>query len=570
MAYSLSSSTVKSWQVGAEIYASNFRRYWQAGSIARWRLIGPVPERLHQVPIDVRPRDPLVARDYYQGHFGFAGASVSTGGESPFAVNAPSAAWRDELHGFSWLRHLAAANTDLAVTQARALIEDWINLWGNALRSPTYEGDVVARRVISWMQHASFFSQDSDTGFYRRFLTSLSRQVRFLRLRANGYPEGIGQLQVRIAIAMASMVLTKSPRFQARATHHLVKALDDQILADGGHKNRNPEALAALLVDLVPLAQLYAKSSRPVPQPLVGAIDRMFPRLRALRHGDGNFALFNGAANRFGNDAAAVLRLDGTIGRAANEALQSGYERLESRTTLVIADVGTIPRGAYGAQCHAGALAFELSDGRDRLVVNLGSDQAMRANLEMIARATVAHSTLSIDEQSSVVFHRFSKAPPKSQIRAVSAPSKLEKRPWPEQDAGQGFVAKHDGYAARFGVLHERGILVADGGDRVDGFDRLIACGRRADFDEAVVRFHLHPRVEARHSGHKSGVTLFIDGLPRWFFSTDCEHLSIEPSYFLAGTAGGQNTSQIVLSMGSGEKPSLAWRFERVHGNDNL
>ena len=78
------------------------------------------------------------------------------------------------------------------------------------------------------------------------------------------------------------------------ATKRLSDELERQILPDGGHISRNPGALIELLLDLLPLRQAFTARNVAPPPALLNAIDRMMPMLRFFRHGDGNFALFNG------------------------------------------------------------------------------------------------------------------------------------------------------------------------------------------------------------------------------------------------------------------------------------
>ena len=44
-----------------------------------------------------------------------------------------------------------------------------------------WRADILSRRIISWLCQAPFVLQDADVRFYRRFMRSLSRQVRYLR-----------------------------------------------------------------------------------------------------------------------------------------------------------------------------------------------------------------------------------------------------------------------------------------------------------------------------------------------------------------------------------------------------
>ena len=92
----------------------------------------------------------------------------------------PSDEWAVMLLGFSWLRHLRAADSAITRANARSLIDDWINLQGG-WHPLGWRHDILSRRIICWLSQSPFLLQDADARFYRRFLRSLSRQVRYLR-----------------------------------------------------------------------------------------------------------------------------------------------------------------------------------------------------------------------------------------------------------------------------------------------------------------------------------------------------------------------------------------------------
>ena len=94
-----------------------------------------------------------------------------------------------------------------------------------------------------------------------------------------------------------------SPAICARLCAALIDELRTQILPDGGHVSRNPGALIELLADLLPLRQLFTARNLQPPQAINNAIDRMMPMLRFFRHGDGNFAQFNGMGPTAGRSA---------------------------------------------------------------------------------------------------------------------------------------------------------------------------------------------------------------------------------------------------------------------------
>ena len=103
------------------------------------------------------------------------------------------------------------------------------------------------------------------------------------------------------------------------------------MLPDGGHASRNPGALIELLLDLLPLRQAFAARNVPPPPALNNAIDRMMPMLRFFRHGDGNFALFNGMGPTRTELVSTVLAYDDARGTPVANAPHSGYQRVAGR-----------------------------------------------------------------------------------------------------------------------------------------------------------------------------------------------------------------------------------------------
>jgi uncharacterized heparinase superfamily protein len=532
----------------------------------RWQIGLRVPERLLIAPQDLRTGDPTIANEVYAGEFAFAGKVVSTEGRSPFEIEAPSREWNELLLGFGWLRHLRAAGTPIARENARSLVGDWIAIQGRG-HPVAWEPEILTRRVISWLTQAPLILQDADHVFYRTFLRSLSRQVRYLQRTAFKSRDGYPRLSAAIALALAGLCIAGETRLLKRATRKLSHELERQILPDGGHISRNPALIVALLLDLLPLRQAYAARNLPPPRELLNAIDRMMPMLRFFRHGDGAFAQFNGAGTTPADSIATVLAYDDARGTPVANAPYSGYQRIEAGASLIIADTGKPPPFSVSQDSHAGCLSFEFSHAKSRIIVNCGMPTINKKAWQRVARATAAHSTAALNDTSSCRFMRETSASRFIGTPIVAGPRNVHVSR-AERDGAHFARASHDGYAKNYGLVHQRSWLLSQDGARLDGEDVFLAApGRKKSRharNEFALRFHLHPNVKASRLADGSTVMLVLPRQQGWLFTAPGRDVKLEESVFLSSTDSPRRTSQIVVYGEARESERILWHLVRA------
>ncbi|RUW48705.1 heparinase [Mesorhizobium sp. M1A.F.Ca.ET.072.01.1.1] len=559
-------STTRLWTLVAREFWRKTRRRLRAGPIYRWRYSGRTPERVLIAPPDLRLADPQIALEIYYGRYPLSGHMVETGGKSPFQINVPNRGWQKSLHGFRWLRHMRAAGTELAAANARALVSDWIVMHGNQISGVAWEPGTTAKRVIAWLQHSSVVLQGAEFPFYRAFLKSLAMQIRYLRSMAREMPDGKDRLRARIALAFSTLSLPAPASALRAATRNLAEELDHQILPDGGHISRNPMTVLELLADLLPLRQTYANQAEAPPPALINAIDRMLPALRFFRHQDGSLARFNGMGATIHDRIATILRHDDTVGAPLLHAPHSGYERLSMGGVTVIADTGLPPPVDISNAAHAGCLAFELSSGRQHFIVNAGIDTYGAAEFRPLARATAAHSTATVNDTSSARFSHSLRVSDLLGSPLIGGPQHVPCKRI-DQKGVQGFVARHDGYAARFGLLHERELKLAENGNVLTGRDRFLRPGgaaiRNNGRDFVTVRFHTHPDIGLLHD-EQGRLTLAASQGDTWVFTCAEVAPEIEESIYFAGLGGPRRSRQIVLAFKASEIAEVHWQLTRA------
>lgn len=522
------------------------------------RFDGRTPQRLLIAPHDLRTADATIANDIYRGRLSLAGAVADIGTTSPFLLSPPSKAWQEELLSFAWLRHLHAADDAVSRVHARALIGDWIAIQGRG-HPVAYKPEVMARRIISWLSHSPLYLEKADPAYYQAVMKSLGRQLRHLSRHAATSEDGLPLLTTYIAMAYATLCISGLERLQARVGRKLAAELNRQVLPDGGHISRNPSAILELLLDLLPLRQTYLSRDIVPPAEIIGAIDRMLPMVRFFRHGDGDFALFNGMGRTPIGAISSVLAYDDTLGKHAEQAPHSGYQRLEGGKTQVLMDAGKPPPSSISSRAHGGCLSFELSYGNQRIITNCGTSAAMREEWRHAARLTAAHSTLSIDGASSVQFlggkdNNVHGSPIVGGVKSVQLKREAV-------DDGVMVEARHDGYRA-LGLLHTRRLTLSADGLELEGQDRMT---RSATFFSRTrayaIRFHIHPSIAAELDRDGRTVVLTPPNGERWLFSAASSTPRLDESVFLADPKGARNTSQIVFTGQCGNEAVVKWRL---------
>ena len=534
--------------------------------IVSWLASFGKPDRLVIAPQDLRTTDATRASEIYSGRFAFAGKVVVCESRSPFEMTPPSDDWAAALFGFGWLRHLRAAESAIARANACALVDEWIGMSG-ARNAIAWRPEVVARRIIAWISQAPLMLDDSNPAFYRRFMRSLARQIRHLSYTLREARDGVPRLQAVMALTYAALCVAGQQRYMRTAARRLTEELGRQILPDGGHISRNPGALIPILIDLLPLRTAFTARNLSPPPALLNAIDRMMPMLRFFRHGDGNFALFNGMGPTSADLVTTILAYDDARGAPLGNAPHSGYQRLESAGTLIVMDTGRPPPFAVSQEAHAGCLSFELSVKQTRLVVNCGVPRTNRDSWRQVARATAAHSTVTFNDTSSCGFV------PARPIKRLLDGTPMVGGPRhvavarEERPEGMALVTSHDGYADLFNVVHHRTLTLARDGQKLEGEDvftpakgELVA----GDKDQFALRFHLHPAIKATRLVDGHSVMLVMPNKEVWSFTALEDRADLEESVYLAGPDGPRRSVQIVIFGRSRKVMRVQWSFAQI------
>jgi uncharacterized heparinase superfamily protein len=523
-----------------------------ASPVYRLTLSGRPPKELLGTPPDLWPGDTARGEDLMAAPFLF-GQPPASGERVPwFMANAGEAA-RVELHGFSWLRDLRTLATEPARFRARSLISSWIEAqrrWDALAWRP----DVLGARLAHWLSAYGFLTATGDEAFRSTLLVSIGRQTKHLsRVAAKADPDA-RMLVATKGLIYAGIALPSGEAYLDIGSKLLVRELERQVLPDGGHFQRSPTVQIDVLRLLVDLRAALTAAHREVPGALQGAIDRMSPMARLFRHGDGRLALFNGSLEGDDRDLTTLLAQTGSRARASASAPHSGFQRLSAGRTVLIADVGAPPPPGADTEAHAGTLSFELSLGKDRLVVNCGAAADGDPEWRQALAGTAAHSTLSVNDANSSVIE------PGGGLGRRPVTVAANRR---EAEGAFWLETSHDGYVEAFGLTHHRHFYLSDDGSDLRGMDHLEGRGTGS----FAVRFHLHPLVTSSEVQSGSQVLLRLPGGAGWKFLASGARIVLEDSIYRGSGRSVRRCRQIVLSgaIEPGETV-IKWAFRKEVG----
>lgn len=511
----------------------SFRELYFRSPISRWLLD---KNRLAEIKIptsDAWPGDGEQGRAIVDGNIVVSGVVIAATGTAWEDI--PTHPFHAEyLHGFSWLRDLRDFGGEAARNTARNLVSGWIDRH-DQWHPLTWRPDILGARIALWLGTYELFCESAEDVFRERVLASISRQYRHLTRDFAAAPRGIRRLQAINGLAVASVALDDSGAALDHAERALLDEIDGQFNADGGHVSRSPARHRDALMSLIDIRAGFRASSREPNADLDDTIDRMTAILRLWRHGDGKLAHFNQTTEtRSGLLETIIARSESRL-KTITEANETGFQRLTGGRTCLIMDTGG--PSEFEQSAHASPLAFEMSSGKQRLIVNCGTsigDPRWSGPL----RASAAHSMLMIDDHNAV------DVTSEGKIKGRDVTISIERQ---RADGANLIEAEHDGYQAKFGLLHSRSLYLSATGDDLRGEDKLTYTGDPGELPRvATLRFHLHPRVRASVIQRGASALLRPPSGGGWRMRTD-SGLDINESVYF-GSDERQRCEQIVIT----------------------
>ena len=516
------------------------------------------------------------------GHFLIHGVKVPIGQMdfSPRARLTPP--FERVVHGFSWLGDLAAsAPREECVPTAERVLAAWLAANGppgkgavtgakaGISKGPAWNVEHVGHRLLNWLVYAPLILSGQNERVRSDALAAITQTARWLDRNVSRSDDRLGEVAGWCGITAAGLLLPDGKPRRLFGEAGLLRALGDLVADDGGVLSRSPLAQMDAIGLLVRLGACYRAAGREVPGALAAMLNLLVPPLLALMHGDGGLGSWQGAGAVRADRIAALIEASGVRSRPLKDIRQWGYQRLTGGKTILQFDAAPPPRARHARSGCASTLAFEMSCAGRRIIVNCGgaafAGGQTPVRIEQGLRATAAHSTLALDNVNST---------------AVMIGGKLGKgveevevnRRILDLDSGKAsrIEASHDGYAARFGLVHRRILILRDDGTELRGEDLLVPSGKgKRGKIEFAIRFHIGPGIELGLSDDKKGAGLAMPDGTYWQFRlANCsagEELEIEESMWVDGQGRPQPIQQLAMQgLTSRSGGNFSWLLKKM------
>ncbi|MDQ3483787.1 MAG: heparinase II/III family protein, partial [Pseudomonadota bacterium] len=360
--------------------------------------------RLVAVPRDHVQGDRRRGDALLQGKFTCGSESISLA-DLDFASVGTDGPVAEQLQSFSWLRDLAAsASREKGSRLAEAIVGRWLLAHGTRVDA-AWRPDLWGQRILFWTAYAPYILSSSDSGYRSALLNTLARGARHLEANADRAPPGLSRVTAWTGVVAATLLVQSEIARVARAEAGLGRALGSAQFDDGGLVSRTPYEQMLLVDRLGLLRSAYFAAKQTPPEGFEAAAAAGLSALHGIILGDGALSSWQGGNSGEAARLTAVVEGCGLRARPLRQPRGWGYHRLSALGTVVIMDAAPPPPPKAASSGSASTLAFEMSDGAQRLIVNCGGPAPLPtllpAQLVSALRTTAAHSTVAIADTNS-------------------------------------------------------------------------------------------------------------------------------------------------------------------------
>ncbi len=457
-----------------------------------------------------------------------------------------------KLNSFFWLFTLDLKSSQ-KVTQN--IIHNWIEENYN-YKQNIWDLDVLSKRIIAWISNSKLTYENAEPNYRLKYNNLIKKQTNHLinEIRRTG------KLDDKIigSTAIILVGLSYGDNYYLKFGIDLLKKLLNFSL-DGTNfpRSRNLRQLVFYLKYLIVIRELLKESQTNIPDFLDETIFYLGKSYNLLCANKKNGLLFNGNFEISNEEFDDYLNFNKyKFTEDANE--NGGYVVLNNKKSFLAVDIGKAPEKKFSKDYQAGLLSFEFGFSGEKIITNSGYFQDYKHQLNIISKSSATHSTLVINNTSSVNFERnkYGHMLVSKSFKILNKEVKSEKKLW-------YIRASHDAYTKLNGVIHERELKYFNDDFVLKGCDKLV---KTKNFKPSTfeIRFHLLPEINLTKLLNNESI-LIENRNSGWKFTCKNHKIDIETGlYFGMKNKFLENKNILITGLTNDNEQNVFWEISKI------
>ena len=457
-----------------------------------------------------------------------------------------------KLNNFFWFFSLDLKSSKKTT---QTVIKNWISN-NNKYQKKSWEFDLTAKRIISWLSNHRLTYEDSETDYRSTFDHMIQKQTNHLINEIKTSKEVENKMIGCAAIILTGLAYKNEKQYLESGLNLLKNIIKSSIDNQGFPKSRNIRQLIFYLKYFVIIREWFKESQNLIPEYIDETIYYLGSSYAFIWQNIKQDIFFNGNYSSENKEFDQYLkRLGYTFKSEINEL--GGYAILKNKKIILAADIGSSPNKNFSNDYQAGALSFEIFSNDKKLISNAGYYSDKNNKFNKLSRSTALHCTLTIEDYSSCNFIKdknnlfINKG-----LKVIKKNIVFENNYWKISSA-------HDGYLIKFGTSYEREIEFYPEQMKFIGYDKLSrkVPNKEIKFD---IRFHLDPNAKVMKTQDNKSILIEIEE-EGWKFSCDNFEINIDNGLYFGNKNSYKENQNIFISGMNNEKEQvIRWEISKL------
>ena len=457
-----------------------------------------------------------------------------------------------KLNSFYWLFSLDLKSSK-KITQS--VLKNWIKI-NYKFNSDSWEFDLTAKRIISWLSCHSLTLEGSDENFNDEFNQIIKKQANHLIYEIRNSKLFDDKLVGCAAIILVGLCYQNEKNYLSYGLNILKKISKSSLDEIGFPKSRSIKQLIFQLKYFILIREWFKESQRPIPEQIDETIYYLGQGYAFAWQNINSDILFNG------NNISNNLEFDNYLKRLGykfkNENHElGGYIILNNKKICLSLDAGFSPNLKFSNHYQSGASSFEIISNGKKLISNCGFYNKDNDKLCKLSRSTATQSTLVIDDQSSCSFNKINNSwYIKKGLKIINKHIIYDKSYWK-------IKVSHDGYLKKYNSIHEREIEFYPDLMVFKGIDKIIQ--KKTNYNlKFDIRFHMEPGVKLMKT--QDNKNIFIELLNEgWKFTCENFEINIDNGlYFGKKNSYIENQNIFISGISEKQNENIYWQLTKM------